>query len=376
MARLSFLCIGCLFIIGCNQPVKDDSTDKYWVYVSSFSDSLNGAGIGIYDWNPESGDLISITQDSGVYASSYLAIDKNGERLYSVNKEGMQAFSIEKSNGTLDLINTTSHAENNAGACYVSLTKNEKHLLVAYYGSGTVASYAVDAGTGIGDQVSQIIHTGSSIDTTRQEGPHAHMVLPAPIGELIVVTDLGTDKVYCYRIDENGVIDKDPVSETVVPLGFGPRHVVFHPSQPYIYVLAELKGHVLGYEFDSQNGIGKLVSNISILPEGFDGFNKSADIHINPEGDFLYASNRGDNSIAVCKINQATGELSVVDIKSSGGITPRAFAVDPSGDYMLVANRQSDQISILKMDKDSGVFQKTGEAKTAPFPQCIRFVKQ
>ncbi|MDW3212016.1 MAG: lactonase family protein [Reichenbachiella sp.] len=350
-----------------------ESQPTHFVYVSH-NLPVSEYGISVYNWEEESGKLTKVNQVSEVKTSSYLAVNQADSRLYTVNKEGIQSFKINRQTGELTLINAVDHM--GKGPCYISISSDKKYVLVAYYVSGSFASYTIDENGGIGDGVSHIKHEGSSINQSRQEGPHAHMILPAPTGDLVYVTDLGTDEVKTYRLNDTGVFSKEPVSITKVTPGFGPRHLVFHPSLPYVYVLAELTGRVLTYVYHPELGITKKVGENGILPKGFDGFNKSADLHITPDGRFLYASNRGANTLAVGQIDQQIGGLNIISNESCGGDWPRAFEVDPSGKYLLVAQKRSDQISVMKIDSITGGYKKTSDIPVVKGPQCIKFLSR
>ncbi len=362
-----------IVVAGCD---KSSVSGSYWVYVSSFSDSTSTAGIGIYDWDPEQESLQLVKIDSTVKRSSYLSLDVKNLKLYSIDRTGIQSFNIEKETGLISMLNQTPHDEYNVGACYISLAENGRYLMIAYYGSGSVATYSIKNDGRIGSLISQVKHEGSGVNRERQEAAHAHMVVAVPSSALIAVTDLGMDKIFCYRISDSGVIDNTPVSMVNFPPGYGPRHLAFHPTKPYVYVLAELTGRVVAYQYDTEHGIGEQIADIEILPNGFTEFNKAADIHISNDGNYLYASNRGANSLAVCKIDQRNGAVELMETPSSGGEWPRAFAIDPSGDYILVANKRSHQLNILSRNKKTGRVEKIGEEQTISFPQCIRFLEK
>lgn len=347
--------------------------DKYWVYVAS-DKAEDGAGIGIYDWTPSTGVLTGISADTQNATSSYLAVDTVLNTLYSVNGEGIFAYSINRETGDLTAINDTRLT--GRGPCHISVSNDHKFVLVGYYSSGSLAAYEIKENGGIGSQLSGFEHRGSSVNTERQERAHVHMVSPAPQSNLVLVPDLGIDKVLVYSLDDTGTLTpaEDEYVARITP-GGGPRHLAIHPNNKLVYVLHELTGHVTGFGFDPQKGFLDSINTISTLPAGFAEFNKSADIHITPNGQYLYASNRGHNSLVVCKINPDTGELTALGTKSCGGDWPRAFGIDPTGQYIFVANKRSDQISILKIDYQTGFFEKTAEVKTQLAPQGIRFIK-
>ncbi len=283
---LWLLCIPFCFFISCN--IENKNSVDYWVYVSSYNES-QGSGIGLYEWQSESGTLKAVLEDSSTNNSSYIAIDERGPFLYSIGREGVSSFIINQKEGFLSILNERDH--DGKGACYISIADNKKYLMVAYYVSGSVSTYSINENGMIGDVVSRIVHEGGSV-TERQNSPHAHMVLPVPNSNMILVTDLGTDEMIFYEVSDLGVISENPISKMKVVPGYGPRHIVFHPEKPYLYVLAELTGHVLSFQYDEQGTLVE-INDVPILPIKFDGYNKSADIHVSEEGEYLYASNRG-----------------------------------------------------------------------------------
>ncbi|MFY0598311.1 MAG: lactonase family protein [Cyclobacteriaceae bacterium] len=371
MKKLLLLLFTATVFFACQKEAPKESS--YFVYVAS-GDSKDGSGIGIYNWVPSKGELSEIVRDSAVVSSGYLAMDSTKEVLYSINGEKISAFKVDTKSGFISLINEVPQV--GKGACHVSVSNDGQFLIVGYYSSGSLATFGLNENGSIGELKSQHQHTGSSINTSRQESSHVHQVLPVPNSNLILVPDLGIDKVMVYAIDEAGdlTLAPDQYNGYIKP-GGGPRHAVVHPNGKYAYVLHELTGYVTGFQIDSKNGLKDTINTVSTLPDGFNDFNKSADIHITPNGKYLYASNRGHNSLAVCKIIPETGALVFAGTKSCGGDWPRAFGIDPSGDFILVANKNDNQISILKIDYSTGFFEKVGEVQTPLAPQGIRFIK-
>jgi 6-phosphogluconolactonase len=346
--------------------------DKTFAVCIASGDAKDSVGIGIFQWSPKEGTLTPIMNDSTLSSVSYFEVYPEKNILYSVG-EKISAFQIDEKTGALSMINQVIHS--GSGTCHVSISNNRKFITVAYYSSGSASTYELLDDGSIGAMVSTVHHEGASINAERQEAPHVHMAFSAPNSDLILLPDLGIDQVKVYQSDEKGVLSPAPIPFAAITPGGGPRHVAFNAAGNRVYVLHELTGHVTGFGFDPEKGITDAINTISILPEDFTAFNKSADIHISPNGKFLYASNRGHNSLAVCSIDEATGTLTFLGTKDCGGEYPRAFAIDPSGDYLLVANKLSNQVSIMKIDHATGFFEKTGEVATPIVPQCIRFVE-
>ncbi len=186
--------------------------------------------------------------------------------------------------------------------------------------------------------------------------------------------DLGLDKVMIYSFNKkNGQLIAAPQPFVKLPAGTGPRHIVFNSKNKYAYLMQELTGTVTAYKYHK----GRLteIQNISAAPENFKGFMGSADIHVSPDGRFLYCSNRGEsNSITIFTINHATGKLTVVGNQSSLGLAPRNFNFDPSGNYLLVANQKSDNIIIFRRDKNTGLLTDTGNKIEVGSPVCLKWI--
>lgn len=370
MKRILLLLPITLLILSCEPTKTEENT--HLVYVASGTDA-DGTGIGIYSWNAEESELSEIGADSTFGSFSYLTIDKVNNLLFGVSKKTISAFEIDKRSGELKHLNSQPNVGVNP--CHVSVSNDGKFLVVGYYSSGSLATYAIAEGGLLAEAISIVQHTGSSIDSSRQMEPHVHQVLPLPESDLILVPDLGIDKVMTYRLNNSGELTavSDEFNAKIRP-GGGPRHAVIHSEKNYVYVLHELTGNVTGFHIDTKQGFKDSINTVSTLPADFDGLNKSADIHITPDGQYLYASNRGHNSIAVSRIDE-TGALTFLGTKSCGGDWPRAFAIDPSGQFLLVANQRSNQISIMKIDYETGFFEKVGETETVAAPQAIRFIK-
>lgn len=371
MKKILLVLIPVLLVLSCQD--KTPEKPSYFMYVaSSYPD--DNQGIGIYTWDTSEGSMELIANDSTLNAISYLDIDPINHTLYSISREVISAFKINSS-GSLTLLNELPNQ--GKGPCHVSVTTDQKHLLVGYYSSGTLAAYSLAEDGSLGALTDYKTHFGSSIDTTRQQSAHVHQVLPVAESSLILVPDLGMDKVMVYDKSATGILTLvDSTFFANIDLGGGPRHAVAHPLKNFVYVLQELKGKVSGFHFDNQKGFLEPINTVSTLAADFDDFNKSADIHITPNGQYLYASNRGPNTLAIFSIDQETGALTFIDSQSCGGDWPRAFAIDPSGQFILVANKNSNQITIHKIDYNTGLLENIAEVKTSLGPQCIRFLKK
>jgi 6-phosphogluconolactonase len=222
--------------------------------------------------------------------------------------------------------------------------------------------------------VQNIQHEGSSVVKERQEKPHVHAAVLSPDDRFLLVPDLGTDKVYQYRVDASqhqALKPADAPFLTTKP-GGGPRHLAFHPNGKYAYLVLELEASVMALDYNDGKLAGK--QTISMVAPDFKGRLSGADIHVSPDGKFLYASNRGDaNEIAIYAIDNQ-GKLTFVNRQSVLGKTPRNFVIDPTGNFLLVANQNTSEVIIFKRDVKTGLLTATGEKIEASKPVCLKFV--
>ena len=322
------------------------------------------------------GQVISVAE--GIRNPSFLALSPGGQYLYAVSElnsggDGGEvvAYRVEKSNGSLTRLN--SQKSGGDDPCYVTVDKTGRWVIVGNYSSGSVAVLPVQADGHLGKAVTRVVHEGSGPNKERQEKPHVHATVLSPDNRFLYVPDLGTDKIFIYRFDAaNGSLSPAAQPFRTANPGSGPRHFVLHPSGKFAYLIEELTGTVSAYTVNPQDGSLDWTQRISSLPEGFKGFAGSADIHLSPDGRFLYASNRGDaNSIAVFSVHKRNGSLKPLSHPSVQGIHPRNFSLTPDGKFLLCANRDSDQIVIFARNRKTGMLTDTGKRISIPSPVCI-----
>jgi 6-phosphogluconolactonase len=339
-------------------------------------------GIYVYHMDPATGDLSHVATVDGVINPSFLAIDRQGTHLYAVNEitgdKGphgtVSAFAIEPATKDLDFLNKQS--THGLAPCYVSVDPTGCYVLVANYETGSLCVLPVETDGRLGEATDVVQLQGSGPNLQRQEGPHAHMILPGYDGRTIFAVDLGTDRIMVYRLDlERGkLLPADPRWVQLAP-GTGPRHLAFHPNGRFAYVIGELRSTVTVLAYDGGHGTFEELQTISTLPEGFTGQNLGAEIQVAPSGRFVYASNRGHDSIVIYAIDQNTGRLSLVGHEPARGIGPRFFTIDPSGTFLFVANQDSDTIVTFRIDQSSGELAATEHTTQVPTPVCLRLLQ-
>jgi 6-phosphogluconolactonase len=349
-------------------------------YVGTYT-SGKSEGIYFYSLNLASGKLTQISTTKNVKDPSYLAIAPNRRRLYAVNevedfggkKSGaLSAFDIDQRTGSLRLLNQQPSL--GGAPCYVVVDRTGKFVLVANYSGGNVAVLPIRRDGSLGEATDLKQDSGSSINTERQEGPHAHCIVLDPTNQFAYACDLGTDKITIYKFDARlGKLIPARTPWVQVKPGSGPRHLTFHPRGEFAYVINELHATVTAYARDRVQGGLKEVQTIATLPSDFSGADTSADIHISRDGRFLYCSNRGHDSIAAFQIDQRNGKVNFIAHESSGGKTPRNFAIDPTGAFLLVANQHSDKIVSFRLDPETGRLSATGHVAEVPSPVCLKF---
>jgi len=313
---------------------------------------------------------------------SFLELDRTRRLLFAVNEVGefegratgaVSAFAIDRSKGTLTLINQ--RPSMGTAPCHLVLDRTRRHVFVANYGSGSVAVLPVAADGRLGAASQVVQHTGSSVNRERQQGPHAHCVTIDRANRFVFVCDLGLDKVLAYRFDaQRGTLTPhDPPFAPLKP-GAGPRHMAFRPDGRFAYVVNELHSTVTVFRYDPDAGILSETQTISTLPEHFDGANSGAEVAVHPSGTWLYASNRGHNSVVVFAIDAGSGALTYVEEQGTGGFKPRHFGIDPSATYLAVGNQDSDTILMARVDAGSGRLKPSGVLAYAPSPVCMTFL--
>jgi 6-phosphogluconolactonase len=349
--------------------------------IGTYTQPGKSEGLYVYEFNSDNGDLTFKAKATGISNPSFLAISNDNQFVYAVNETGREnpggvsSFQFDSQSGRLTLLNKVGSVGDDP--CYISIDKKGRHVFVGNYSGGNLSAFRVQNDGSLSEAVQVIQHEGGSIDKSRQEKPHVHSTVIAPDGKYLLTADLGTDKVYSYKIHKgnsaNVLTDHQPPF-TKVEAGGGPRHLDFHPNGKTAYLIHELTGDVSVYKY--HNGKLTHLQTVSMLAPGFKGKIGAADIHVSPDGQFLYASNRGDaNDIAIFSI-QPDGEIKLTGRQSTLGKGPRNFAIDPGGNYLLAANQNSDQIVVFKRDKQTGSLTDTGNRVNIGQPVCLKFVQQ
>lgn len=332
-------------------------------------------GIYIYEFNVLSGEA-SFKRRLEVNRPSYMALSKDKKFIYAITEGGnISAYAYKGPDEAPGLINKqTSGAK---GPIHISVDKNSRYVFASNYDGGSLTVLPVRNDGSLGPVTQSLVQEGQSIDSLRQTKPYVHSAVLSPDSKFLFSSDLGTDKLNIYRVSK-GKVDK-PLSlsdQQFIQMqpGSGPRFFTFHPSMKVAYVIQELQGMFTAFRYNGRNLLP--IQSISMLDENFRGKSGAADLHVSPDGKYLYGSNRGDaNEIVFFSIDPKSGVLTYAGRYASSLKRPRYFAIDPTGNFLLLTNQGSDNITILKRDKATGVLSATGQTIQIAKPVCLVFLE-
>jgi 6-phosphogluconolactonase len=357
------------------------SKGSYLAFVGTYT-AQQSKGIYAYRFNGTTGQLASLGLVAETSNPSFFTVHPSRKFLYAVNETGdfqnqksgaVSAFAIDGRTGKLTLLNQV--ASRGADPCYVAVDRTGKYVLVANYSGGSVAVFPVLKGGRLGEATSVLQYKGTGANPERQQSPHAHWIDFSPDNRFVVAADLGLDRLDVYKFDstKGSLVPNHPAVVQLKP-GAGVRHFAFHPSARFAYAVSEMDSSVTSFSYDPARGALRELQTVSMLPKDFSGKNDAAEIQVHPNGKFLYASNRGHDSIAVFSIDRVKGTLTPVEYVPTQGKAPRYFAIDPTGSRLFVANQNSGNIVVFQIDPVTGRLTATGQVLEIASPVCLKFV--
>ena len=361
---------------------KTEKKSHYLVFVGTYTTKTESKGVYVFRYDGDSGKVTPLGVAAETPDPSWVAVHPSGKFLYAVNEAGrnsmVSAFRLDAHTGKLTLLNQLPALGEDP--CYLSFDRSGKYALVANYTSGNVVVFPIGTDGQLGPATANVRDAGQlGPNKERQEGPHAHWIETSSSNHYAYVADLGLDKVLIYKFDAATGRLATPeatatgsFSATLAP-GSGPRHLAFSRNGSFMYVLGEVRSTVTVFENDARETYREL-QTVSLLPESFSGRNDAAEITIHPNGKFLYASNRGHESIALFRVDAGTGKLTVAGDFSVEGKEPRNFVIDPSGAFLLAADQLSNKIVTFRIDQKTGALTPTRETMHVPAPVCITFL--
>lgn len=347
------------------------ASNEVYLLVGSYAPASE-EGIRVFTFDQNKGTYRYIDGLTGIENPSYLTINKAGTRVYAVAENELpgstaNALSFDKTNGRLKFLNRQSTA--GAAPCHIALSPHEDYAVTANYASGNITLFPINR-EGLLEKGHTIEFKGTGPVKGRQDQPHLHCITFTPDRKLLLANDLGTDKIHVFPLDKNGRPQEKAACDISLKAGSGPRHLCFAPNGKTAYLITELSGEVVTFNYKNS----RLTPRQYIKADSLNAMG-SADIHTSPDGRFVYASNRlkGDG-IAIFRVN-ANGELSKKGYQPTG-IHPRNFNLTPNGRYLLVACRDSNEIQIYERNQETGLLHDTGRKISMPKPVCLKFTNR
>lgn len=367
------------FLFACI-PFESDQRSKEFIYVGTFQGE-DSEGLYVFNFDRLTGQLTHIQTVTDRLGPNFQALHPNEKFLYSVSDDQfaedqpygtLSAYKIDHETGKLELLNEQS--VNGRGPAHVSVDPVGEYVYVSNYSEGNVVMYSLNEDGTVNVAVDIKQHEGSSIREDRQQSAHVHSVYPSADGKYIYVSDLGIDQIRIYWIDRENdlMVPATPPFFSSEP-GSGPRHFTIHPNGLFAYSVEELSLTVSALNVDLESGDLTQFQRLSLLPDGITPQQSmsAADIHISPDGRFLYASVRGENLISIFDIDLKTGELSPIGHESTIGGHPRNFMIDQQGEFLLVANRDHDHVLTFRREMENGLLSFTGFEANVPLAVCV-----
>ena len=337
-----------------------------------------GQGIHAVRLDPASGTLTSLGLAAEATRATWLLADQKRGRLFAVNESGndgitqgqVASYRFDPVSGALTKVNAVDSG--GGGPTHLALAPQDDALFTANYGTGQVAGFRIGSDGHLAGPVVVAAHEGSG-PTRRQKGPHAHGVTIDPSGHYLISPDLGADKVFVYRLGAAvGTFAPAEIPEVLLPAGSGPRHIVFSPDGRHAFLMTEMAGTIYSFAWDAQRGHLSELTHIALDAENYQGNRSGSEIAVSLDGRFVYAGNRGANSIQVYAVGKDAG-LSLVQTIAGGGQNPWSFAIGGSGKWLVVTNQATDNLAVFSIDKSSGRIADTGKRMTVVKPTSIVF---
>jgi 6-phosphogluconolactonase (cycloisomerase 2 family) len=343
--------------------------------VGTYTSRGGSEGVYLYRFDTDTGkgDSLGMAKADN---PSYLTVSPDERFVYTVSEGGkgssaVHAFSLDKQQGRMELLNSL--PTNSEGPCYITIDGKGRNLHTANYGGGSISSFRVNEDGSLAPGTSVMLFSGAGPDSTRQQSPHLHSVRYTPDGQFLFAADLGTDKLYRFTANDTPFEGQPPIHESSLrewstPAETGPRHFDFHPDGKFLYLLGELSGEVIVYDYH----YGELQQKQVIAADTL-GARGSADIRVSPDGRFLYASNRLQaDGIAIFSIDSEEGTLTRVGYQLTAK-HPRNFEITPNGNFLLVAGRDDDKVQVFRVDKETGLLTDTHQDIPVSKPVCLKF---
>jgi len=346
------------------------------IYAGS-SSARGSKGIYVLEFDQQKGTLKELQTVTEGSSPGFLAFSPKKDFLYSIYGTGtlgdgngaVMSFKIDPSTGFLKKVNEQSVG--GKGPAHISIDPKGRFAYTANYGDASVTVFPINADGSLAKASDYVKHTGSSINPQRQLRPHPHSSIPSADGKFLYVSDLGTDRIVIYEVLNEGKLKPAAVPFVQVTAGSGPRHFKIHQNGKFAYSVDELSNTIVGFKVKKKTGALKTIERLSMLPEGYSEVTYASDVHFSPDGKFIYATNRGHESVVIYSVNTRNGKLKMLGHESTGGKHPRNFMISKSGEYVLVGNSNTDNVVIFNRDNNTGLMKPNGVQHTIPAVTCL-----
>jgi 6-phosphogluconolactonase len=381
LLRIFPVLFACSSVFSAEKPVRAASASgDSWVYFGSFARGDKG-GIYVSKLTAD-GSLQAPTLAAPAESPSFLAIHSDAGRVVAVceakaadgkNVGAIAAYAVDPRTGRLS--RTGWQATDGGSFCHVSFDRSFQWVFGARYRDGNAIALPITGDGSLGQVTTTVQHSGKGPNPARQERAHAHSILPDPSNAYVWVADLGTDEIRAYRFDTTrGGLETHMPPAFIAEPGSGPRHFAFHPNGKWVYALYELTSSVAALNYDARTGTMAAFQTVGLLPnEGVTGEQKAAEVVVHPNGKFVYASNRGYDSLVALAVDERNGRLAFIERHRERLAHPRNFAIDPTGHWLLCANRDTNVVTMYRIDLNTGKLTLTDQSVTVPEPVCVRF---
>jgi 6-phosphogluconolactonase len=355
------------------------ASHRYLALVGTYTTKTDSKGIYAFDFDAASGKLTPKGLAAETPDPSWVVIHPSGKYAYAANEAGKQstvtAFAVDATSAKLTQLNQLPALGEDP--CHLSFDKTGKYLFAANYTSGNVVVFPILPDGKLGEHTAVVKDQGTlGPNKERQDGPHAHWIQASSDNRFVFVADLGLDTVLTYRFDSSkgALTPNKPFFLRQLSAGEGPRHAAFSPDGHHFYVLSELDSTVTEFAYAPDHGVFGYLGVVPMLPPDFQGRNDAAEIEIHPNGKFLYASNRGHDTIAVFVVDPEKGTLRKTGDFPTGGKEPRHFAIDPTGRFLLAENQHSNSVVVFGIDPATGALTQVSKTEGVPSPVCLVFL--
>jgi len=372
---VSFCIVLVLFFTGlANLFAQTNSKEIIYAGTSS---ARGSKGIYVLEYDRSEGTMKELQTVNEGTGPGFLAFSPDKKFLFSIYSKGtlndgngaLMSFAIDPFTGFLKKLSEQSVG--GKGPAHVSIDPLGRFAYVSNYGDASVTVFPINSDGTLAKSSDYVKHTGSSINPQRQTRPYPHSSIPSADGKFLYVSDLGTDKIVIYQVMEAGKLKPAEVPYADVVPGSGPRHFKIHKNGKFAYSVDELSNTIVGFKVNKKNGALTIIERLSMLPEDFKEVSYASDVHFSPDQKFIYASNRGHESLVIFKVNPKNGRLTLVGHEPTGGKHPRNFMIDDEGKFALVGNMNTDNVVIFDRDAKTGKLKPSGKQHTIPGITCL-----